>query len=112
MEKCHGTDDLVLVGIQRRGVQLAERLAKLIESTEGHPIVSGKLDITLCRDDLPAVVPPGLGNQLPADLDGKTVVIVDDVLYTGRQRGGTRRVRRLRSPPADPALRAGGPGWS
>ena len=86
VEKCHGTDDLVLVGIQRRGVQLAERLAKLIESTEGHPIVCGKLDITLYRDDLQAVGPrPVVGEtRLPADLDGKTVVIVDDVLYTGR----------------------------
>jgi pyrimidine operon attenuation protein/uracil phosphoribosyltransferase len=86
VEKCHGTEDLVLVGIQRRGVQLAERLARLIEQGEGHPVPSGKLDITLYRDDLQAIGPrPVVGEtKLPGDLDGKTVVIVDDVLYTGR----------------------------
>ena len=86
VEQSHGTDGLVLVGIQRRGVQLAERLAKLIESSEGQPVPSGKLDITLYRDDLQAIGPrPVVGEtKLPGDLDGKTVVIVDDVLYTGR----------------------------
>jgi pyrimidine operon attenuation protein / uracil phosphoribosyltransferase len=86
VEKCHGTEGLVLVGIQRRGVQLAERLARLIEQAEGHPVPSGKLDITLYRDDLQAIGPrPVVGEtRLPGDLDGKTVVIVDDVLYTGR----------------------------
>jgi pyrimidine operon attenuation protein/uracil phosphoribosyltransferase len=86
VEKCHGTDGLVLVGIQRRGVQLAERLAKLIEVSEGHAVSTGKLDITLYRDDLQAIGPrPVVGEtRLPADLDGAMVVIVDDVLYTGR----------------------------
>jgi pyrimidine operon attenuation protein/uracil phosphoribosyltransferase len=86
VEKAHGTDGLVLVGIQRRGVQLAERLARLIEASEGHAVPSGKLDITLYRDDLQAIGPrPVVGEtKLPGDLDGKTVVIVDDVLYTGR----------------------------
>jgi pyrimidine operon attenuation protein/uracil phosphoribosyltransferase len=113
VEKCHGTDDLVLVGIQLRGVQLAERLAKLIESTEGHPIISGKLDITLYRDDLQAVGPrPVVGEtKLPADLDGKTVVIVDDA-HTGRTIRAALDEFADCSRPRHPALRAGGPGWS
>ena len=86
VEKCHGTEDLLLVGIQRRGVHLAERLASLIGQWEQATIPCGKLDITLYRDDLQAVGPrPVVGEtSLPGDLDGKTVVIVDDVLYTGR----------------------------
>ncbi len=86
VEQCHGTEDVLLVGIQRRGVELAARLSRLIEGLEGHPIPSGKLDITLYRDDLQAVGPrPVVGEtRLPSDLDGRTVVIVDDVLYTGR----------------------------
>jgi pyrimidine operon attenuation protein/uracil phosphoribosyltransferase len=86
VEQCHGTDDVVLVGIQRRGVELAQRLAKLVEAQEGKGITTGKLDITLYRDDLSTVGPrPVIGEtDLPDDLDGRTVVIVDDVLYTGR----------------------------
>jgi len=86
VERCHGTDGLVLVGIQRRGVELAERLAALIERAEGLPPFLGKLDITLYRDDLQAIGPrPIVGEtRLPPDLDGTTVVIVDDVLFTGR----------------------------
>ena len=86
VEQCKGTEDVLLVGIQRRGVELAARLSRLIEGLEGHPIPSGKLDITLYRDDLQAVGPrPVVGEtRLPSDLDGRTVVIVDDVLYTGR----------------------------
>jgi pyrimidine operon attenuation protein/uracil phosphoribosyltransferase len=86
VEQCHGTDDVVLVGIQRRGVELAQRLAKLVEAQEGKTIPTGKLDITLYRDDLSTVGPrPVIGETvLPDDLDGRTVVIVDDVLYTGR----------------------------
>lgn len=86
VERCQGTDGLVLVGIQRRGVELAERLAGLIEKSEGRPVPLGKLDITLYRDDLQSVGPrPIIGEtRLPHELDGQTVVIVDDVLYTGR----------------------------
>ena len=78
--------DLLLVGIQRRGVELADRLAALIESRTGHPVHRGKLDITLYRDDLQAIGPrPVVGETvLPPTLDGRTIVIVDDVLYTGR----------------------------
>ena len=57
VEKSGGTDGLVLVGIQRRGVELAARLAGLIATAEGRPVPLGKLDITLYRDDLSAVGP-------------------------------------------------------
>ncbi len=78
--------DLVLVGIQRRGVQLAERLVRAIREAEGVDVPRGALDITLYRDDLQTVGPrPVVGaTALPANIDGKRVVIVDDVLYTGR----------------------------
>jgi pyrimidine operon attenuation protein/uracil phosphoribosyltransferase len=86
LELAHGTDDLVLIGIQRRGVELAERIAKLIEKDEGVEIPRGALDITLYRDDLETVGPkPMIGEtRLPGDLTDKHAVIVDDVLYTGR----------------------------
>jgi pyrimidine operon attenuation protein/uracil phosphoribosyltransferase len=86
VERCQGTADVVLVGIQRRGVELAQRLARMIEGLEGRAIPTGKLDITLYRDDLQTIGPrPVIGEtHLPNDLDGRTVVIVDDVLYTGR----------------------------
>jgi len=86
VEKNGGAEGLVLVGIQRRGVELAERLAQHIEKSEGAKILRGKLDITLYRDDLQTVGPaPVVGaTELPLDLTGTTVVIVDDVLYTGR----------------------------
>jgi pyrimidine operon attenuation protein/uracil phosphoribosyltransferase len=78
--------DLVLIGIQRRGVELAERIARLIEEEEGVVVPRGALDITLYRDDLETVgTRPVVGEtHLPGDLTGKHAVIVDDVLYTGR----------------------------
>src|SRR5437899_7206899 len=83
-----GTDDLVLIGIQRRGVELAQRIARLIEQEEGGSarIRCGSLDITLYRDDLETVGPkPVIGEtHIPGDLSDKHAVIVDDVLYTGR----------------------------
>ncbi len=81
-----GTDNLVIVGIQRRGVQLASRLCKLIEESENAEILQGSLDITLYRDDLQTVGPrPVVGpTNIPWGIDGRNVVIVDDVLYTGR----------------------------
>jgi pyrimidine operon attenuation protein/uracil phosphoribosyltransferase len=86
VELAHGTDDLMLIGIQRRGVELAERLGKLIETDRGVTVPRGALDITLYRDDLETIGPkPVIGpTHLPGDLAGKHVVIVDDVLYTGR----------------------------
>ena len=86
LELNDGTDRLVLVGIQRRGVQIAERLADVIREREGVDIARGALDITLYRDDLQTVGPrPVVGKTvLPVPIDGMAVVIVDDVLYTGR----------------------------
>jgi pyrimidine operon attenuation protein/uracil phosphoribosyltransferase len=81
-----GTGDLVLVGIHRRGVELADLLAEEIEKSEGQGIPRGTLDITLYRDDLSVIGPrPVIGaSDIPADIDGRAVVIVDDVCYTGR----------------------------
>ncbi|MES2180351.1 MAG: bifunctional pyr operon transcriptional regulator/uracil phosphoribosyltransferase PyrR [Gemmatimonadota bacterium] len=81
-----GTDDLIIVGIQRRGVQLAARIVSSIRDREKAEVPSGALDITLYRDDLQTVGPrPVVGpTDLPWGIDGKHVVIVDDVLYTGR----------------------------
>ncbi len=86
LELASGSDDLIIVGIQRRGVQLADRLGALIKSRDGLVVPRGALDITLYRDDLQTVGPrPVVGKtELPLDLQGKFIVIVDDVLYTGR----------------------------
>jgi pyrimidine operon attenuation protein / uracil phosphoribosyltransferase len=85
VERSGGIEELVLVGIQRRGVELADRLKRLIDSSEGSTLPCGKLDITLYRDDLQTIGPrPVVGETVLPRLDGKTVVIVDDVLYTGR----------------------------
>jgi pyrimidine operon attenuation protein/uracil phosphoribosyltransferase len=85
IERAQGTEGLVLVGIQRRGVELAARLRALIAQSEGVQVPRGKLDITLYRDDLQTVGPrPVVGETSLPDLDGRIVAIVDDVLYTGR----------------------------
>ena len=86
VEKQAGTHGLVLVGIQRRGVPLARRIAAAIAEQEGAEIPVGALDITFYRDDLSLVAqqPVVKGTELPSGIDGKTVVLVDDVLYTGR----------------------------
>jgi pyrimidine operon attenuation protein / uracil phosphoribosyltransferase len=90
VERCGGTKGMMLVGIQRRGVELAARLAALIgklgPAGEQRQIPLGQLDITLYRDDLSTVGPvPQVGvTSLPDELEGRTVVIVDDVLHTGR----------------------------
>ena len=86
VELNNGTDGLIVVGIQRRGVQLAERIVKLIGEREKATVPQGALDITLYRDDLQTVGPrPVVGpTEIPVNIDGQHVVIVDDVLYTGR----------------------------
>ncbi|HYM84448.1 MAG TPA: bifunctional pyr operon transcriptional regulator/uracil phosphoribosyltransferase PyrR [Candidatus Dormibacteraeota bacterium] len=86
VEKHGGTDDLVLVGIQRRGVPLARRLAAAIAEHESVELPVGALDITFYRDDLSLIAqqPVVKGTDIPFDLNGRTVVLVDDVLYTGR----------------------------
>jgi pyrimidine operon attenuation protein/uracil phosphoribosyltransferase len=86
VEKQAGTAGLALVGIQRRGVPLAHRIADAIDQHEGVSLPVGALDITFYRDDLSLVAlqPLVKGTDLPFDLNGATVVLVDDVLYTGR----------------------------
>src|SRR3954471_19748788 len=79
--------ELVLVGIHRRGVQLADRLGALVQERHGIAVATGSLDITLYRDDLMVVGPrPVVGQtRLPAGgIDGRMICVVDDVLYTGR----------------------------
>jgi pyrimidine operon attenuation protein/uracil phosphoribosyltransferase len=86
LERNKGATDLVLLGIPTRGVPLAQRVAAKISSVEGVEIPVGSLDVTMYRDDLrmrpartllPTAIPPG-------GIDGKTVVLVDDVLFSGR----------------------------
>ena len=76
----------VLVGVRTRGVPLAQRLAKMIGEAEGVTPPVGALDITLYRDDLTTIAahPVIQGTDIPVSIDGRTVVLVDDVLYTGR----------------------------
>jgi len=86
IERNDGAKDLVLVGIRTRGVPLAERLATKIREFEGVEIPVGALDITLYRDDLQKIAhqPVVSGTDVPVPIDDKIVVLVDDVLYTGR----------------------------
>jgi len=86
VERNKGVEDLVLVGIRRRGVPLASRIAHKIGEFEGRAPSEGSLDITLYRDDLSTVShQPVVGStDIPVDINGKIVVLVDDVLYTGR----------------------------
>lgn len=86
VEKNKGIDDCVLVGIRTRGVPLAKRLAERIAHIESAEIPVGELDITLYRDDLTNMSddPVVKGTNIPFAVTGKKVVLVDDVLYTGR----------------------------
>ena len=86
VEKNKGSADLVLVGIRTRGVPLAERLAEEIRRIEATPITFGVLDITLYRDDLSRLgyQPVVRETKIPGNINGKNVILVDDVLYTGR----------------------------
>jgi len=86
VEKHGGTDGLALIGIQRRGVPLAQRIAAAIAQAETVNVPVGALDITFYRDDLSMVAtqPVVKGTELPFDVNHYTVVLVDDVLYTGR----------------------------
>ena len=86
IEKNKGIEDVVLVGIKTRGVPIANRISKKIEIIEGKPVNTGEVDITLYRDDLKTVdVDPVVnGSNIDFDINDKIVVLVDDVLYTGR----------------------------
>jgi pyrimidine operon attenuation protein/uracil phosphoribosyltransferase len=85
-ERNVGTGNLLLVGIRRRGVPLAERIADSIQQLEGERPLTGQLDITLYRDDLSTIGPRPVVNRtdIPEDVTDRIVVLVDDVLYTGR----------------------------
>jgi len=86
VERNGGTEDIILVGIRNRGVPLADRIAKAIESFEGKSVPVGALDITLYRDDIQMISPnPLVGKtEINDDISERVVVLVDDVLFTGR----------------------------
>jgi pyrimidine operon attenuation protein/uracil phosphoribosyltransferase len=86
VEKNKGIKNMMLVGIRSRGVPIAERMAKEIETMEGQPIPIGVVDVTLWRDDLPTIVPNPVvkPTKFPESITDKVVVLVDDVLFTGR----------------------------
>ena len=86
LERNKGTEDLVLVGIRSRGVEIAARLAENIAQIEGARVPCGIIDITLYRDDLSRAVqqPKLMGTDIPFPIDDRQVVLVDDVLFTGR----------------------------
>ncbi len=86
IEKNNGAAELGLVGVRRRGVPLAQRLVQIIQRIEKHPVPLGTLDITLYRDDLSAVShkPVVQKTEVGFPITGKDIVLVDDVLYTGR----------------------------
>jgi len=86
IEKNKGTENLALIGIRRRGVPLAERLASIIKDIEGVNVPVGMLDITLYRDDLTSLAqqPQVHKTEINFSVIDKTIVLVDDVLYTGR----------------------------
>jgi pyrimidine operon attenuation protein/uracil phosphoribosyltransferase len=86
IERNESAEDLLLVGVHTRGVPLARRLAANIEGFAGARIAVGTLDISLYRDDLSSLELKPLVKltDIPADIDGKSIVLVDDVLYTGR----------------------------
>ena len=86
VEKNSGVANLGLVGIRRRGVPLAERLARLMERIEKTPVPVGTLDITFYRDDLSTVAARPVGQTTPLEFEvaGMDIILVDDVLYTGR----------------------------
>lgn len=86
VERNRGIDDLIVVGIRSRGVPIGERIAKEISEMERAPVSFGILDITLYRDDLTTIAPQPVvkPTKLPEPIDDKIVVLVDDVLYTGR----------------------------
>jgi len=86
LEKNRGTEDLVLLGIKTRGVPMAERVRDNIQRIEGREVPCGSLDITLYRDDLTEISPdPSVrSSDIPCDIVNKNVILLDDVLFTGR----------------------------
>jgi pyrimidine operon attenuation protein/uracil phosphoribosyltransferase len=84
-EKNQTSSEVVLVGIPRGGVLMAHRLAKVLSTIWGHPVPVGSLDVSMHRDDLDRrIAPPVHPTVIPFDVTGKTVVLIDDVLFSGR----------------------------
>lgn len=83
-EKNDGTDNIALIGIRKRGVCVAERVAKYIEENSGVKVPVGILDVTLYRDDILNCDSMPEGTQIDFEIGGKTLILCDDVLYTGR----------------------------
>ena len=103
IEKNEGVSELYLIGIRRRGVPLAQRIKANVERFSDISVELGALDITLYRDDLKELFPtPQLhGTDIPFDVNGKVIVLVDDVIYTGRTaRAAMEAVIRLGRPAA------------
>src|ERR1700680_3734052 len=86
VEKSGGTSNLALIGIRRRGVPLAQRIAQAMRGIDGVDVPVGTLDVTLYRDDLSKVAAQPIlqSSEIPFPVDDKDLVLVDDVLYTGR----------------------------
>lgn len=85
VERNDSANSIVVVGVQRGGIHLAERLGNLLKTIWGHPVPVGKLDVSMHRDDLDQHSAPNIQpTVMPFDISGKTVVLVDDVLYSGR----------------------------
>jgi pyrimidine operon attenuation protein/uracil phosphoribosyltransferase len=84
IERNKSTENLLLIGMRTRGVPLAKRLANNITSFEKNPVAVGALDFSLYRDDLNQRQPVVKGSDIPGSIDGKSVILVDDVLFTGR----------------------------
>ena len=86
VERNRGVEDIVILGIQRRGVHLASRIRDLLRESEGTKVPTGELDITLYRDDLAVLSddPVVHSTSIPVSVSGKKLVLVDDVLFTGR----------------------------
>ena len=85
VDRTRGTERLALVGIRRGGVPIASRLAKLIQESEGKSVPVGAIEIALYRDDAATAIPESIGpSHIDFDVDGRDVVLVDDVLQTGR----------------------------
>ena len=86
IEKNKGVENLVLIGIKRRGIPIAKRISEMIKEIEGNSIVTASVDIALYRDDLSLIEsqPIVSNNEIEVDIKDKKVILVDDVLYTGR----------------------------
>ena len=112
IERNHGIDDVVVIGLQTGGVRIAEPAGRGHRCGDGVIIPVGTLDVAFYRDDIGLrPVLPEATTEIPVDLTGETVVLVDDVLFTGPNRAGRpQRPGRLRAGPGGPAGRHGRPG--